>query len=228
MAKLAYNDGVFDVAENNYRAGIGCFDEANLDEQGRTIVASAYTNLASCLTMKRCFEEAEECFAVSRRFLPKQPGRETAEAVLFAACGQGEKALELLETTADLGIEMVKAAKTIVDNILNGTHPHFCGMEIEDACVSAFWNWFAETQNHFLQLIQQEKYEEVIAAIQPELKKVFPFMEREAEIGLSPDLNKCQVTFADFYMVSLERGYAKLIEACPEAVAKKWKFEIAH
>jgi len=228
VAKSAHNDAVFDVAERNYRAGISCFDENSLDDQSRMIVASAYTNLASCLTMMHRFDEAESCFAASRRILPKQPGRETSEAVFYAAAGQGEKAQMLLETTDDLRTEMMKAARQVVDEILGGTHPHFSEVKIEDEGVSAFWNWFAENQAQLLEKLAQEAYEDVTVMMQSELRKVFPFMERELDLGMAPDENGYRVTFADFYMVSLERGYAKLIQACPEVVATKWKFEAAH
>ena len=94
--------------------------------------------------------------------------------------------------------------------------------------MSAFWNWFAENQAQLLEKLAQEAYEDVTVMMQSELRKVFPFMERELDLGIAPDENGYRVTFADFYMVSLERGYAKLIQACPEVVATKWKFEAAH
>ena len=52
-------------------------------------------------------------------------------------------------------------------------------------------------------------------------------MERDLEFGIEPRDGFYQITFADFFMASLEQGYKELIEAAPKSLAKHWGFDTA-
>ena len=49
----------YDDAITNYEHAIECFETDNLNKQEKTILASAYTNMASCYTMKHRYDKAK-------------------------------------------------------------------------------------------------------------------------------------------------------------------------
>lgn len=109
LAKCALADGVFEIAEDNYRLAIRCLKDTELNTQSTEILlnaqsvdvlATAYTNLTSCLTMMHKYEAAQAALAASEKVLAVQPGRAATKAVLYAAMGkrtQAEECLSLLE-----------------------------------------------------------------------------------------------------------------------------------
>ena len=64
--------------------------------------------------------------------------------------------------------------------------------------------------------------------VQAELKKIFPFVEKEMDFAIEPKENGYGICFADYYMKSLAKGYADLIAACPETVKTNWDLKIVH
>ena len=72
VAKKAYEDCVFDVAEENYRDAIKCLEKNLLAPQYRIYLASAYSSLATCLIMMHRKDEAEELLDISKKMLPEQ------------------------------------------------------------------------------------------------------------------------------------------------------------
>lgn len=228
IAKTAHNDAVFDVAENNYRKTIQCISEDKLDDQKKVILASAYTNYASCLTMMHRYEEAAEALKNSADILPEQKGRAAAEAILAAARGEAEKSQSFTESLAAQSPALYETTKKMVDDILEKKHPQFNRVTIEDGKIDAFWNWFVLNDSILLQRLESEEYDTFSQMIQSKLREVFPFMERNLEFGIEPRGDFYQIIFADFYMVSLEYGYKGLIDAAPESLSKHWVFDIAH
>ena len=228
VAKSAHADAVFEVAEANYRSAIACYDGVELDTQSRIILASAFSNLASCLTMMHRFDEAEKALADSESILPLQQGRDATKAILFAAMGRAEEAEQLVNAVAtQLPVFAAPTQKTVTE-ILDGTHPHFYTVDIRQEEIDAFWDLFIKNAVHFSTLAKESHYEKIVATLQQHLKAVFPFMQRPCEIGIMHQEYGYEITFADFYMVSLRDGYEKLIAACPEALRQQWHFVIAH
>ena len=228
VAKGAHADAVFEVAEQNYKAAISCYDGTETDAQSKTILASAYTNLASCLTMMHRYSEAEEALAASEEVLPQQQGRDATKAILCAAMGKADEANGLLsEMEAQLPM-FAHPTKKMVSEIMGGTHPHFHAVEINNTCIVDFWRWFEANAADFNSQLQSDAYDKFFSTIQAHLKSVFPFMERPCELGIQPTDYGYEITFADFYMVSLQNGYEQLIAACPDSLRQQWNFVIAH
>lgn len=227
IAKAAHNDAAFDVAESNYNRAIQCLLEDKQDEQKKVILGSAYTNYASCLTMMHRYEEAEEALKISTDVLPEQKGKAAAEAILAAAKGDAEKAQYFTEILATQLPAFYDPTKKMVDSILEKKHPQFNRIRIEEGRKYTFWDWFVSNEGIFLQKLGMEEYDIVFQMIQQKLRDVFPFMERDLDFGIEPKEDFYQITFADYYMVSLEYGYKELIEAAPEVLSKHWGFDIA-
>lgn len=99
-------------------------------------------------------------------------------------------------------------------------------MEADKIC--AFWDWFVANQARLAKLIRDQKTADFFSLVQEKLAEVFPFLDRMPELGIQPEEDSITLTLADFYMVSLEDGYQRLLEACPEALKADWKFEMAH
>lgn len=227
IAKTAHNDGVFEVAEENYIKAIQCLKKEKLDEQKCIILGSAYTNYASCLTMMHRYEEAEKALKNSKEILPEQKGRAATEAILQAAMGNAEKAYFYTDATATESPAFYEHTKKMVTEIIEKKHPHFSLVALEEGAMEAFWDWFVSNEKNFLKKLELKDYDTVFQMIQPKLKEVFPFMERELEFGIEPREGFYQITFADFFVVSLEEGYKRLIKIVPKPLAEHWAFDIA-
>lgn len=228
VAKVAHMGGVYDLAEENFAAAIDCLRDGTLDEQGRMMLASAYSNYASTLTMMHRFEEAFAMLAESEKLMPMFPGRSGTYAVLCAAAGDDARSAASLEQLAREAPAMFSDVKKAVDDIHSGTHPHFFPRNLADEAVAAFWAWFAEREEALRGYVAAQNYDELFAVVQPRLREVLPFLERDPEFALQPTETGVMVSLADAYMVSLTEGYEKLIAACPEELGAFWRFEIVH
>lgn len=228
VAKLAHKQAAFDAAEKYYRLAIGCFDADTLDAQSRTVLASAYTNLASCLTMMHRYAEAEEALATSEMLLSTQQGRDATKAILYAAMGEREKVDECLQSLERQAPQMLASAREMTDEITSGRHPHFAEIEVNADAMTAFWDWFTQNESVITEKLERKEYDPLFAMLQPQLARVFPFLKRDPEFGIMREESGVQITFADFYMVSLQKGYERLIAACPEALGSRWSFTVEH
>ena len=124
VAKAAHEQGDFKKAEPNYRMAISCLtDEA--DSKSQTILASAYTNLVSCLTMLHRYQEAEEIWNTKISILPGQPGSAATAAILYAAMGNKEMVAHYIEVLKRDFPAWVNQTEAMTDAILRGEHPAF-------------------------------------------------------------------------------------------------------
>lgn len=227
IAKVAHNDAVYEVAEENYVKAIECLVNDKIDNQKRVILGSAYTNYASCLTMMHRYEEADKTLIKSTEILPEQKGRAATEAILQAAMGNNEKAHYYLNITEKEMPVFYEHTKKMVNEILEKKHPHFNLTALTESSIEAFWDWFLVNEKILFKKLEMKDYDAVFQMIQTKLKEVFSFMERDLEFGIEPQEAFYQITFADFFMVSLEHGYKKLIEKAPKSLAEHWRFDIA-
>ncbi len=228
VAKQAHNDRVFEAAEKNYRRAIGCFDGAAMDGQSRMALASAYTNLGSCLTMMHRYEEAAEAFEMSEKILEKQPGRSAGLAVLCAVQGDRSSVEVLLEETAREAPQMLEETKKLTTEILDGKHPHFYSVEIDQAAVETFCQWFVQNQESLRRMLSEENYDEMFEMLQAAIVPMVPFLQRSPELGIEPEADSCKIIFADFFVVSLREAYERVIQNMPAELGEFWHFEIRH
>ncbi len=228
VAKTAHNDAVFEVAKENYIKAIECLEADELSEQKRIILGSVYANYASCLTMMHCYEEAEEALQNSHKILPELSGRLVTEAILEAAKGNSEKAYLYVKTIQEKEPSFYGTTNMMIKDILDNKHPHFAGITLSEECIKAFWDWFVLNEKRFLETLEAQNYDAFFQEVQCKLKEVFPFMERDLEVGIEPKEDLYQITFADFFMISLEQGYKDLIESAPQSLIESWRFYTAH
>ena len=227
IAKMAHNDAVFEMAEEYYNKSIFCLNEGEMGAQRSIILSSVYTNYASCLTMMHRYEEAEDALRLSCEVLPEQKGRDTVIAILMAAKGDSEGAYNILNVIETQLPDIYNTTKKMVDDILDKKHPHFNAVAVPEERITSFWDWFVSNEVNLLQCLENKDYDTVFNLIQDELKKLFPFVERNLELGIEPKSDCYQIIFADFFMVSLKIAYRKLIDAVPQSLKKRWAFDIA-
>ena len=228
VAKKAYEDNVFEVAEENYRNAIKCLEKNMLAPQYRIYLASSYSSLATCLIMMHRKEEAEELLDISKKMLPEQSGREVIEVVLRALEGKTEESEALMQVIEKNYSQAADEVGKVVDKIYKKSHSQFFEIEIEEENIKEFWEWFEESQARLIQYIKKEQLDLFFQNMQPKLGEVFPFMEIDLELAIEQIESGYQITFADFYMKALMSGYEKLIRECPEEVKKIWTFQVVH
>lgn len=229
VAKFYQQGCMYDKAEENFLAAIHCFDGKGPDLQEKRIISSAYTSLATCLTMMHRYPEAEAALETSRQLYPEAPGRSAAEAVLYAALGRAEEMENSLAILRQHAPEVWPEVQQMTDRIRNGTEELFCPIEPEAENVAAFWNWFRVREEEMTALLEEEEYDEVIDDFEEQLALVFPYVKEELRINILI-YKECGfgLCLPDYYAVALTEGYRYLLDACPEELAEKWKFEVVH
>ena len=228
IAKMAHEDNVYLMAEENYRAAIGCFDGTGLDSQSKTILASAYGNLATCLSMMHRFSEAEEALALSRQLIPNNPSLAAIEAVLCAVKGDDAGAKSQLDILQAYYPPALEKTAEDVDMILNKTHSHFFLIPTEEAPLRDFWQWFAETAESLEAAFEQGGEDAIHGAILDRLSTCFREEIHPAQIDISPEDGMYVLEFQDFFSVSLKAGYETLLSLCPRESLPHWRFTIGH
>ena len=88
------------------------------------MLGSAYTNLASCLTMLHQYDEAEKAWQAAQQY-PAQPGADATAAILYAAMGNKEKSAAYIQQVKEKLPALLPQIQSTVQQILDGTHPAF-------------------------------------------------------------------------------------------------------
>ena len=228
VAKCAYEDGVYDLAKENYLFAIRSLKNLETSVQTQGMLASAYSNLASCLTMMHNFDQAQEVLKISRKMVTALRGRDSIEAILLAAKGNAEEAKMCVAALKNNDPALYNQCKEVVDAIIDGKHPHFCPLEVEEKKIVEFWKWFVDNQKVLEEKMENQAVTEVHDQIQSKMTEVFPFMKRSVEFGLEKVTDGYKVILADFYMVSLAKGFEALLAECPKEVKVRWNFVLDH
>lgn len=124
LAKAAHTAAQFEKARGYYFTAIDCLLEMSENDRDEIILGSAYTNLASCLTMLHQYPEAEKAWEAAQQF-PAQPGADATGAILYAAMGNAEKTAQHIEQLKKKSPAWVAQTQEMTGQILNGTHPAF-------------------------------------------------------------------------------------------------------
>lgn len=222
--KYALNCGDYIAAEQDYRTAIACFDGKGLSDGDKLILGSAYTNLATCLTMTRRFDEAEAALATSRSLCPQADGRPAAEAILYAVQG---RAAECEEALAKLAPEARKVMEETVAPILSGTEPRFTVRPVEEEKIAGFWAWFADHAGELEEILAGENKQAAVEAIAGHLAELFYLPECHPQVGIGFEDGAFTVELMDNFHATLEAGFAKLLSARPDGQAN-WHFTVIH
>ncbi len=124
LAKAAHGQAQFEKARYYYETGIACLLEMPEKNQDEVVLGSAYTNLASCLTMLYQYSAAETAWQNAQNY-PLQPGASATAAILYAAMGDAQKVRAYLEDLKLKSPAWVPQTQAMTQQILKGTHPHF-------------------------------------------------------------------------------------------------------
>lgn len=228
LAKFFQQGCLYERAEENYKAAIGCFVATGLSDGDRRILGSAYTGLATCLTMMHRYSDAEGALESSRQLWPDAPGRSAAEAVLYAALGQTEKMAASLSVLEGHAPEAYPSVRDMTERILNGTEALFCPMDMEEEKITAFWRWFERVREELEARLDAEKFEGILDPINERLNDLLPFGEQELEAEILLEDGCFRLLLPDYYAVGLARGYERILAACPKEGLDRWKFETVH
>lgn len=228
LAKFWQQGCMYDRAEEQYRLAIGCYEGTGLDDTDRRTLGSVYTGLATCLTMMHRYEDAEDALFASRQLWPNAPGRSAAEAVLYAALGQQEKANAGLAVLEDHAPEVYPSVRDMVGRILDGTEALFCAVDIQEEKIAAFWSWFLENREELETRLDKEEFDGLLEPIEERLNDLLPFGERELEAEILLEKGNFRLQLPDYYAVGVARGYERLLAEKPQEGLERWHFEIVH
>ncbi len=228
VAKFFLDHHIYDRAEENYRSAISCFSATGPDSQDKRLMGSAYTNLATCLTMMHRYDEAEAALATSRSLYPDAPGRAAPEALLHAIRGDAasvDASLAILETHAP---DAVASIRESAGRILAREDPLFFPILVEAETVAAFWSWFASYSPQLLDRLNRQAYEEALTPVAQQLLAAFPFLEEIPNISIGSNEQGYVLILQDLYAAAVAHAYEVLLENCPEEIKASWQFDIVH
>ena len=223
---LEYHD--YSAAHDCYRNAIRCYQAAGLGPEDKRVLGSAYTNLASCLTMMHRYDEARDALATSRSLYPDAPGRFAVEAPLYALDGDTEHLQLCLQQLKEFAPEACESIKANTDRILAKEDPLFFPVSLQQGKIDAFWSWFGSYSETFLQLLDQQKYEQAMSPIGQKLLETFPFLEETPYVSLGKNENGFVLELKDCWAVGITHAYNALLDSCPETVLKNWQFFVVH
>jgi len=124
LAKEYRNSASFEKAAKYYEISVECLMEMPEIDRDDAVVASAYTNMASCYTMLHMYNEAEKAWKSAMQY-KLQPGSEAVAAVLYAAMGNEEHAKMYIDKLKKASSPLAEQTQRAVQQIIDGTHPDF-------------------------------------------------------------------------------------------------------
>lgn len=225
--KYALDTQDYGVAEKNYRSALRCFPAIPSDKE-KQLLASAHTNLASCLVMMHRYEEADTALEASRKAMPLFPGRAAPEAILHALRGRKPEmlsALESLKTMAPFAYDTIRKS---TDRIQSRTEPQFFVLPLEDAKIAAFWTWFAAAEADLKARLDKQDYDTVMTDIGQQLLETFPFLEQRPPVTIGRNDRGYVIQLKDRYAAGIADAYTRLTAACPEDIRRCWLLDIVH
>lgn len=227
LAKGAHAASEFDIACHEYSMAIRCIREMPDSPAKDKHLASALTNLASCLTSMHRYDDALAAMEEARRTMPL-PGMEVTQAILLAAMDREEEMEACLVALAEANSPVYDQTLDMVERIMYGDDPHFHVVPADESAFPAFWQWFADNESHLRQLLRQEESEALEAQLVSQLSPCFPFEHPALQVHPGPDCEEPELYVLDFYSRSLQAGYEALLTACPAELAARWTFTIEH
>ena len=225
--KYALDTQDYAVAEKNYRSALRCFPAIPGDKE-KQLLASAHTNLASCLVMMHRYDEADKALEASRKVMPLFPGRAAPEAILHALRGQSAQLLAALDSLKTMAPFAYDAIKKSTDRILAHTEPQFFTLPLEEEKISSFWNWFAAEEAGLKARLDKQEYEAVMTDIGQKLLETFPFLEQRPSVAIGKNDRGYVIQLKDRYADGIAAAYRKLSDMCSEAIRAGWLFDIVH
>ena len=227
VAKVHQKCCEYDDAVMNYTNAIECFEMKNLSKQDKIILASAYTNMASCYTMKHRYDKAQYSLEMAHRYgdIPDTP---SAEAILYAVLQDEDnmhKSMEKLKTSSS---PLYETTRQWVESIMNKTSPAFFSIDVDNHKIDLFWQWF-DNYRHSLRIrLNTEQYEAGITPIGEKLLETFPFLEEPPIVSLGENEKGYVLELRDLYFTAIKSAFDELLLKCPSYISEKWQFVIVH
>lgn len=228
-ARFAHESGQLDIALAEYSKALPLIRELPEGPARTKLLGSALTNTASCLTYMHRYQDAEALLKEARQHGPVAR-IEAVEAVLLAAMDREEEMEACLVALAEADDPDYDHILDLVTDIINGQDPHFTPQPMDEAAISAFWQWFAENEASLLALYNQRDEElpaEFTQQLEDHLAPCFPFGHAPVAFGTTEDDGTPELFFfTGSYNRSVNAGYIAIIEACPADVASRWNFTV--
>ena len=187
-AKYALDTRDYGLAEKNYRAAIRCFPGMGLADKDKQMLATAHTNLASCLVMMHRYDEAEEAISHSCSLYPDAPGRAAVEAVLYAIRDDRAQVETCLATLKGHAPAVWEGVKESTDKILAHADPKFFPIPLDEEKIAGFWHWFTSYSTELHGKLDREEYEAALTPVSEKLLEVFPFLKESPNIALGKNV----------------------------------------
>lgn len=227
VAKIYQKCCKYEDAVMNYTKAIECFEPNNLSKQDKLILASAYTNMASCYTMKHRYDKAQYSLEMAHRYgdIPDTP---SAEAILHAVLQDEDnmhKSMEKLKTSSS---PLYETTRKMVESIINKTNPAFFPIDTDAEKIDLFWQWFDEYRVLLLKRLASEQYEEGIIPITEKLLETFPFLGEPPILSLGENEKGYVLELRDLYLTAIKSAFDELLLKCPSNISEEWQFVIVH
>lgn len=228
-AKFAHESSQLDIALAEYSKALPLIRELPAGPGRTKLLGSALTNTASCLTYMHRYQDAEALLKEARQTGPVAR-IEAVEAVLFAAMDREEEMEACLVALAEADDPDYDHILDLVTDTINGRDPHFTPQPVDKAAIDAFWQWFAENEEHLLALYNErdeELPEEFTSLVCEHMEPCFPFEHPPVELGSTEDDGPPElIFFTNSFNRSVNAGYGTIIDACPADIAGRWNFTV--
>lgn len=222
LADCAYKENLFGFAECNYLEAILLYEQEK--NTPSSLIAVLYAKLASCYIMMHDNQAAEEMLARSEKAENKTEEAQKAKTLLYAVCGEHEKAAASLKNLLEMnGSQEDTELSRQMDAIRSETSAQFSTIFVENSEIKAFWRWFSTRFEAYLAILDSDQTDEIskmTSEISSRLKKLFPFVPFAITVSAYKNQNY-SIFVSDFYAKALSDGLDALFAAMPEKIKNK-------
>lgn len=224
VAKAAYDDDMYSIAAGQYAIAAELLEKRE-EKEFAPALAAAYLGCAACHIMMHHMQEAETFLQRSEEKAPDLPGRSAIAAIFHALRQETEKTNQMLEQARQEG-KLPPETESMVDDIRKGIHPHFFAQPVNEKRIPLFWKWMGEQRETIVQMIADDREEEVFRMMSPQILSLFPVGMEEADFGVFMDEQGLNVIFCHGFSRTQEKGYEALLAACPAELEEGCAFTI--
>lgn len=223
-AKASFDEGMYQMAAEHYMKA-AVFLEQSKGEQTPAALPVAYAGCAGCHVMMHRLKEAEALLEAARKAAPDARGIAVMEALYHAAKQEPDETNASLSLARRQGL-LPDDTEAMVTAVLGGTHPHFFTQPINEEQIPRFWQWVEEQLPALQQHTAKGNIEKLFRLLQEQLLTIFPEGLGKADCVLEKTEDGLHLIFFHGHSRTLEHGYQKMLEACPEPLRRKLSLKV--
>ncbi len=233
LAKCLHSRHHYEAAANVYLKTLDeILSRPKKDEvpavRAEPLLGSVHGNLASCLIMMRCYDDAEFELYEAQRYDYAPPQLLITWATLYAATGRRVQAAEKMSELRKISPELEASSALSIMEIIEQKNSHFAPHAIDGEKLSRFWDWFCENAEKLKELAFGVPSSALMKEVYEHVSAIFDAIVEKPGFEFGRDGAKARMSFFDNYNLTLELWLSRLVDSAPRSLRGDWSFYSVH